>query len=104
MEVVLADTGSNRSMVLSGYAHKSTPITDESVEGVGGRFKPERKAVIILPHPVVGSRIEACYEVGEDIMPKGCVAVLGTGACARMDIDTHKHCKLAIDPAKGLVE
>ena len=37
-------------------------------------------------------------------MPKGCVALLGTGACARMNIDTHKHCKLAMNPAKGLVE
>ena len=86
MQTALIDSGSNRSMVLQEFAHQSVPHEKESVKGVGGKFNSTRKALIVMLHDVVASRMDAAYEVEEGIIPTDYVALLGTGAIARMDI------------------
>ena len=55
----------------------------------------KRRASIVLPNRIVGSNIEEAFEVSlrSGIMPAGCVALLGTGAIARLDIAAGKVCK-----------
>ena len=91
-------------MILGDYAHKITAIEDESCTRVGGQLHPEQRVLAVLPHPVVGSRIEAGYVVSNSTMPAGCLVLLGTGAIARMDIDAAKHCKLAASLAGTVPE
>ena len=93
--IALADTGSNRTMMLARVAHQIETINNESCDSAGGTFHPKRKALAILPHPVVGSNIEAGYVVEKSTMPTNCDVLLGTGALDRLKVDAAEHCELA---------
>jgi hypothetical protein len=92
---VLIDTGSNRNLVLEGFGLGSTACTTQDIRGISGTTTMKRRASIVLPNGVVGSNIEDAFEVSPQsgIMPAGCVALLGTGAIARLDIAAGKVCE-----------